>query len=253
MIDELADCRGRVVHRDRETEPDVSAGGRCDPGVDPHHLPLDVHEGAAGVALIDCRVRLDVIRVCRHVTRGSMPAERAHDPHGDRGFKSQRVSNRQHDVSHLESVGISELRHLHGIRAREGDKSDILPRVGANHLGLEDFLVIQAHADVVGIFDHVVVGQDVIAVTGPLNDDPRPKSGLSERPLAAVALLVEERKGEIERKIELRNLLGDRFRHVDLHHGWQDLPCHFPEGALQRLQTPRNLHERRFAVMSCPW
>ena len=63
VCDQLVHDRPRHVRRDRKSQTDASTRRRHDLRVDPDQLPLQIDQRAAGVALIDRRVRLDEVLV----------------------------------------------------------------------------------------------------------------------------------------------------------------------------------------------
>ena len=87
---------------------------------------------------------------------------RAHDPGRDGAVEPERVADRDDRVAHGDLVGVAELKR--GECARGGvhaQHCEVRGRVGADDLGLDRVTVREAHRDLVGTLDDVVVRDDV--------------------------------------------------------------------------------------------
>jgi hypothetical protein len=120
------------------TLPPVARDGR----VDPDQLAVDVHEGSAGIPGIDRRIGLNEILEVGHADIG--PPHCAHDPKRHRPAQPERVSDRQHKLSHGQRAGVRpghgrKIRPVYfdnghiGLRIGGHDFPFILPPVGQNH------------------------------------------------------------------------------------------------------------------------
>src|SRR5208337_5356790 len=114
LADEVLYRLPGVIDGNRETQADVAACRGRNPRVHSDDLAVDIHEGAARVALVDGRVRLDIVGIGCDISLGPVAPERAHDAHRDRGLVAERVANGKYDVTHLNRVRVSHLRHRNG-------------------------------------------------------------------------------------------------------------------------------------------
>src|SRR5690606_3071489 len=103
VLDELLRHAANEIDGDREADAlgRAFAAAFGDGGVDADELAARVHEGAAGVARVDRRVRLDEILVRG---KAEAPADRADDAERDGMAQAERVADREHDVPDLERV-----------------------------------------------------------------------------------------------------------------------------------------------------
>ncbi len=164
-----------LLDRDREADADVAAlvGGdlraeRGDRGVDPDHLALQVDQRATGVAGVDRGVGLhgvDVGVVVLALARGDRPVDRADDAGGHRGREAERRADRDHGLADPHLVGRADGGRLESLGLRHVEHGDVVDRAAADHGGLDVVAVLVDDLDravvLVGLGDHVVVGDDV--------------------------------------------------------------------------------------------
>src|SRR5690606_19682589 len=118
----------------------------------------------------------------------------AHDPLGDRERElvTERVADRQHPFADAHCLRRTQRSGTQSVRL-DLEHADIGVLVAADDLRLDDPAVEQAHRDLLGAIDHVMVGEDV-AVTR--HDEARTTRRLDT---ARVELArAEERYGPLE-------------------------------------------------------
>ena len=153
------------VDRRGEADADVRrALVGVDRGVHADHFAADVEQRAAGVARVDRRVGLQhVLLAARHAAERT--AERADHADADAVAEPERVADRHDPVARLHLLGVAEL-HLGQRPARHLGQLDAAPCRSARRgrrpspRTFRRGLVLEAHADGLGAFDHVVVGED---------------------------------------------------------------------------------------------
>ena len=97
------------------------------------------------------------------------PILRRDDAGRDRLRQAERTADRDHPVTHLCSVGITEFDRGKRGRGFNLDDRDIGRRIDADHLGGTAKIGVrigigrQFHVNLVGLIHHVVVGDDVAA------------------------------------------------------------------------------------------
>src|SRR5205085_6327595 len=94
----------RCVDRDREAEADARDGG-----VDPDDAAATVRERAAGVARIECGVRLDHVvdePLVRSGPRRQRPPERGDDTRGHRAAEAVRVPDRDDELADAQALRV---------------------------------------------------------------------------------------------------------------------------------------------------
>ena len=127
--------------------------------------PPHAHQRAAGVAGIDGGIGLDEVLDAALAPAGEA-AERAalgaHDAGGDGEGEAlaERVADGQHPLADAGVVAVAE-RHRRQALGVDLEHRHVGVGIGAHDLGLELPAVEQADRDLLGAFDHVVVGQDV--------------------------------------------------------------------------------------------
>ena len=183
---------------------------------------MDVNEGAAGVAGVDCRIGLDEVFV---IEAHGGSADGADHAHGGGFADAEGVADGQHDVADFDAlaVGKGDGRQAAGIHLEHGE---VGLWVIAQHLGSEGASVVKCHLHLVGVLDHVMIGEDV-AVRG---DDHAAGgavfAGLGQLAVAAVALIKQASGVETAERLGRQQLSGiakgERRlgfgQDVDLHH-----------------------------------
>ena len=161
-------------------------------------MPLSIERRAAGIALVDRRVDLDiiVIRACADIA-----AARGNDARGHRAAETERIADRDHPVTDARR----RVRELHVgkiLLALDLDQREVGLLVGADHLGGIDGAVVGGDLDGLGVVDHVVVGH---GITVRRNEEARTFAGDDLVPLrhavgnaeAELPELLERRTGLI--------------------------------------------------------
>ena len=151
-------------------------------------MAAHVDQRAPGVARIDRRVGLDEEAVVGDPHLGA--GERGHDALGDRLANAERIADGKHKVTDFQFVGIGE-RHRRKLLAfgLQPQNRQIRPFVLEHQLRVELPPIRQRDADLVGIPDHVVVG-DHHPVAG--DDHARPERLLHPVRSGISALVTEE-------------------------------------------------------------
>ena len=164
------------VARHGEADPHVVAAGRQDGWVDADRFAVEIHERAAGVAGIDRGIGLNEILV--PLDAEPRAAERADDPGCHRLAEAEWIADRHHEVADLKLIRIAEI---------EGDQSggfhlqqrNVGAGVAADELGRELAAVREIDRDLVRVFHHMVIRQDVAVAR--IDDDARPRALLRNR------------------------------------------------------------------------
>jgi hypothetical protein len=152
------------------------------------------------------------------------------------------IADRHHAVADARLVAVAELDGLQRLVALDLQHSDVDFGVLAEHLGLQLAAVGEDHHHVVGVADHVVVGDDDAA---GVDDETGAERGALARPRrsAAHAVVLEElfehvverrALGQIRRR-RLRALLLDCLGRRDVDDGVGDLVDEVGEPAGPRL------------------
>src|SRR6185312_2832687 len=177
VLDDVVQHAADHVHRDRKTDAfDAEALGD-DGGVDTDQRTAGIHQRAPGIAEIDRRIRLNEILEggdAELPTGGG-----ADDAVRNRLRESERIADREHDISDPQRIGSAEGDHR---EARQIDLQDceIAVRIGAHDLRLRDPTVRELHADGAGVRDHMVVRHDVAAL---IDDHARSQAALDTLPV----------------------------------------------------------------------
>ncbi len=124
----------------------------------PMQVAFCIDQGAAGVAGIDRRIGLD--EVLEGVDAELIAPERADDARGHRLADAERVADGQHHVSDLQRPGVAEGDGRQLVEL-DPEHRKVGLGVGAHHLGPAPAAVAQHDLDVIGAFDHVVVGEQI--------------------------------------------------------------------------------------------
>jgi len=152
----IGDVHGHI-DRDREGHAHEATGAGVYLRVDPHHFAGQVEQRTTGVARVDRHVGLDerhVVFVWQAATNG------ADDALGNGMVKAERRTDRDHPLTGLQVLGLAQFKHRQ-VLAIDFEQSHVGTWIGTNQLGLEFTAVGQAHENLVGIGNHVVVGEDV--------------------------------------------------------------------------------------------
>ncbi len=158
VLAQLADHVRHGARRDREADADAAAVGRIDHGVDADHAPALVEDRAAGVALVDRRVDLQVVVVG---ARLDVATARRDDAGGGGAAEAEGIADRDDPVADAGAVGVAERDRRQRLLRLDLEQGEVGLGVATGELGLEAGAVMERDHDLVGLVDHVVVGDDV--------------------------------------------------------------------------------------------
>ena len=147
----------RQVGGNGETDAHRTAGRRQDGGVHTHDLALHVEQRAAGIALVDGRVRLDEIVVGTGI---DVAVAGRNDAQCHGSAQPERIADRQHPVADLHPVGIAELNVGQRLLGLDDQHGEIRLRIAPPQSGLQPRAIREIDDDFVGPLDHMVVGDD---------------------------------------------------------------------------------------------
>ncbi|PRD36405.1 UNVERIFIED_CONTAM: hypothetical protein NCL1_08904 [Trichonephila clavipes] len=171
------------IDRNRERQAHEAAGAAVDLRVDADHLAGGVEQRAAGIARIDGDIGLDEGHVGIAGQRARLGAD---DAGGGRVVEAERRADGQHPLADAQLRGIADL-HRRQVGGGDLDQRDVGARVGADDLGLDLAAVAEAHGDLVGLVDDMVVGQHIaVAADDETGAEGLPGAGLLRLRLEAV-------------------------------------------------------------------
>jgi hypothetical protein len=147
-----------VIRGNREAEPDRAACRRIRENlvVDADDLAARIEQRATGIAVIDRRVGLNefVIRTAE------IAVESADDAVCDRALQTERVADRENAVTDMDLVAVADLDRRQRPADVDLQKCQIEVQSLAEQAGICRGAVLQRHHDLVGVLDHVPVGDD---------------------------------------------------------------------------------------------
>src|SRR3954468_17143352 len=157
LFDQAIHHAPNQVARNRKTDSLVTAAAAQDRCVDPNQSPFCVHQCATGITGINRRIRLDEILIIEaHVST----AHRAHHAHRDGLADAERISNRQHQVAHLDVIAVRELHDWQVLRVNLQHRYVCL-WIFAHNFGYELPSVTERDFDFVRVIYDVIVRQNV--------------------------------------------------------------------------------------------
>ena len=193
--------------------------------------PRTLRSGPPEFPGVDRGVGLDhVLRTAVHAAERA--AERRHDADGHGVAQVERVADGHDPIARLHLIGITELCLLQGRRRHLGELNQgaIGQRVPSHDLRGVEVLVrvlhvhaVEAHLDLIGVFDDVVVGEDE---PGLVDDEARAGSRLHRRVLfarraattPALWISIEETLEQVLAPREIGQLAAARARlRADVH------------------------------------
>ena len=156
--DETVDHLADQVGGDGEADALKPAGATEDRGVNADEAALDVDQGPAGIARVNCGVGLHEVLVFE--AEAGAAAQCADDAGGDRLADAEGIADRQHAIAHLDAVAVRDGGggQVAGLHLEHGD---VRLRIAADDAGLEVAPVVHLHRHLVGALDHMVIGHDV--------------------------------------------------------------------------------------------
>ena len=152
---QLVDHRHRGLRRHREADADRTAGRRDDRGVDADHLAFEVEQRPARVAAIDGGVGLDVVVVG---ARLDVAIARRHDAGRHGAAEAERIADGHHPFAEPQLFRIAEFHRLERLLGLDPQQRDVGLLILADQFRLQTGTVVEDHGDLVGLGDHVVVG-----------------------------------------------------------------------------------------------
>ncbi len=249
---QLLDHRRHGVRGRREADADRIAGGGEDRRVDPNDLAVHVEHRAAGIAFVDGCVRLDVIVVGTLV---DVAVTRRDDALRHRAAETEGIADREHPIADARLVAVAEFDGLQRLLGLHAQHRNVDLRVLADDLRLELLPVREVHGDLVGVGDHMIVGDDdprrvddeagAHRAVAFLRGLGQARIELLLAPQEFVEILVERRRV----RVRLRNLAAlrlDDFR-GNVHDGVRDFRREVGErfGASRRGRRERERKEEQ--------
>jgi len=206
------------VGRDREADADRAARAREDRGVDAGQPSGEVDQCAAGIARIDGGVGLNEELIIGDADLGAR--QRRDDTVRHRLPDAKRIADGEHDVAHLQRVGIGEVEERKALVAvLDAQHREIAALILQHQSGFELALVGERDLHLVGAFDDVIVGDDQ---SGGIDQHAGAERALQ---LAAGAIRYAEKAAEdriVEQRVAILHRLGgvdiDHRRRHPLHH-----------------------------------
>ena len=201
-------ARGIAVERKAQ----AGAGlGLFDGEVDADHLAGGVEQGSAAVARVDLGVGLDRVEDVfgvpgRWIGNLDGPVDGADHALGHAVLLAEGAADGDRELADLQAVRLAPIERRQILRL-DLDHRYIVVRAGTDHprvVGL--VLIAQDHLQLLGVLDHVVVGDDVAVRP---NDEARAD---------AMLLLLHELVGRRHRGLDLNDGTAGLARHVD-HRG----------------------------------
>ncbi len=160
IFNELVHDAADHVDRYGEADSDVAAGARQDGRIDADQLAAQIHQRAAGVAGIDRGVGLDEILIAAGLRIDVAAAQRTDDSGGNGVLQSEWIADGDHIVADLELARITE-RHGDQIGLFCLQYRDVGAFVAADDFGGECAVVEQRDGDLTGVFNHMMISDDV--------------------------------------------------------------------------------------------
>ena len=189
-----------------EGDADIAATGREDRGVHADDLAIQVEGRTARIAAVHRRVDLQVVVG----TRADVAVMGRDDAGCHRAAEAERIADGEHPVTDAGVlVGEVDERKLLAVRL-DLDQGHVRTGIGADQRGRELVAVLHRHRDVLGVLDHVIVG-DHEAVRR--DEETRPlrqrRVGLLGSAAATTATAIGLALAEMLEEIIERAVLGD--------------------------------------------
>ena len=245
LTDHLLDERCRHG----EGDADIAAGGGEDRGVHADDLAVQIEGRAAGIAAIHRRVDLQIVIGAR----SDVAVMGRDDACGHRSAEAERIADREHPVTDARILfGKLHVREL--LRGLDLEQSDVGPRVGADQRGRIFVAVLERHGDVLGILDHMVVGDEVPVRRNEEARALRERRVRTCRVAALAGLALAELLEEIVERVVLRQVgqprnlqvvLGDLGVALDVDADDRRAHLLHEVGKAQRCGSIRSLHRLR--------
>ncbi len=155
VLAQLIDHVDGGVGRHREADADRAAGRRDDRGIDADDLAVEIEQRTAGIAAIDGGVGLDVIVIRSGI---DVAVARRDDAGGDRAAETERIADGDDPFAEPQLAGIAELHRLQRLVGVYAQERKVGLGVLADQIGLELGAVVEDDIDLVGVGDHVIIG-----------------------------------------------------------------------------------------------
>src|ERR1700677_1144636 len=180
--DELVVNIDHGIRRKRKTDSGISISFAQNCCVDPDYFAIHIHQRATGISGVDGSVSLN--KGLELAGRNDIAAFRGNDAGGYSANLSEGAANRENPIAHLHAVGVAHLCRGNSSIQVNLDHGQIRFLVFADHLGVVLHtwrIILQTHADPVGFFDHMAIGNDVAL---GIDDYARSKRTLANRSIA---------------------------------------------------------------------
>ncbi len=243
----MRDHRHDGRRRRGEADADRASRGGENCGVDADHLALQIEQRPAGITLVDRGVGLKEV-VIRPVVDIAIAG--GNDAGGHGFAEAERIADRHHAVADAHLVAVAEFDCLERLVALHLQHRHIHLRILADHLGLELAAIGEDDEDVVGVPNHVIVGDDDAARI----DHEARTQGLrtAGAGLRVDAVILEEFLEHLVERRALRQigsgvLVFDGLSGGDIHHRVGDLVDEVGEiggPPLRRRGGGRRQHQR---------
>ncbi len=175
--------------------------GEIDRGVDADHLAGEVEHRAAGIAAVDRCVGLQEIVI----GSGMDIARRGRDdPGSDRAAEAKRVADRQHPIADPGLGRIAPARRRQRRLGIDFQQRQIADLIAPDDVGLQARIIREGDGDLLGVGDHMVVGDDQ---SRRIDDEARAERGRRADPVRAARSAVVAEK-VVEKLIERRSRRG---------------------------------------------
>src|SRR5690606_2830949 len=161
-LDDLRDDARDGRDRDGEADAGRRAALRVDHRVHPDELALGVEQRPARVARVDRCVGLDHVANAHAAGALHRTADRADHARRQREVEAERVADGDRLLTDLELLALRDAdRDEELLRRVDLEDGDVLARLEADDLRLEDLLVVEGDAEGASAFDDVEVRDDV--------------------------------------------------------------------------------------------
>ncbi len=213
VADDLLENAAGDGDRDGEADALRSAALRVDHAVDADEVAAAVDQRATGVAGIHRGVGLD--EVLEAIDAEVVAAERADDAVRHRAAEVERTADREHGVADLHVLELAE-GHRRKVLAVGLEHREVGFRIAAAHGGAHAPPVGEHELYVVGVLDHVIVGEHVAFAA-----DDHSRAEARRSPRSSVGQPREE--SPHDRIVGERIALPDLLAGVDVDDRWHRL------------------------------
>ena len=146
MFDNAFKHLARSVDRNGKAYAHAAAGARINGCIDAQQIALHIHQCAAGISRVDGGIGLN--EIFEGIDTQLIAAQRRHNTAGDSLSDPKRIADSQHNVTHLQLVGIAQDHDGQFIQF-DFQYSQIGIRVGSHQFGLGATTIVQDDSDFV--------------------------------------------------------------------------------------------------------